>query len=89
VSAGLLDADTASVLSKDELEVAMTSGWGPDGADPEKALLAALERARGSVDFSVRKILELRQDDRCGALMVRAKSACVRRLGHPGPHRSA
>ncbi|HEY5111716.1 MAG TPA: hypothetical protein VII67_05230 [Acidimicrobiales bacterium] len=89
VSAGLLDADTASVLSKDEMEVAMTSGWGPDGADPEKALLAALERARGSADFSVRKILELRQDDRCGALMVRAKSACVRRLGHPGPHRSA
>lgn len=89
VSAGLLDADTASVLSKDELEVAMTSGWGPDGADPEKALLAALERARGSADFSVRKFLELRQDDRCGALMVRAKSACVRRLGHPGPHRSA
>jgi hypothetical protein len=80
---------TASVLSKDELEVAMNSGWGPDGADPDKALLAALERARGSADFSVRKILELRQDDRCGALMVRAKSTCVRRLGHPGPHRSA
>ncbi len=89
VKAGLLDADTASVLSKDELEVAMNSGWGPDGADPDKALLAALERARGSADFSVRKILELRQDDRCGALMVRAKSTCVRRLGHPGPHRSA
>jgi hypothetical protein len=89
VSAGLLDEDTASVLSKDELEVAMTSGWGPDGADPEKALFAALERARGSADFAVRKILELRQDDRCAALMVRAKSACVRRLGHPGPHRSA
>jgi hypothetical protein len=89
VKAGLLDEDTASVLSKDELEVAMNSGWGPDGADPEKALLAALERARGSADFSVRKILEIRHDDRCGALMVRAKSACVRRVGHPGPHRSA
>ena len=89
VSSGLLDQDTADLLAKDELEAAMTSGWGPNGADPGKALLAALERARGSADFSVRKILEVRQDDRCGALMARAKSTCVRRAGHPGPHRSA
>ncbi len=88
VSSGLLDRDTANLLAKDELEAAMTSGWGPDGADPEKALLAALERARGSADFSVRKILEVRRDDRCGAFMVRARSTCVRRAGHPGPHRS-
>jgi hypothetical protein len=89
VSSGLLDQDTADLLAKDELEAAMTSGWGPNGADPEKALLAALERARGSADFSVRKILEVRREDRCGAFMVRAKSTCVRRTGHPGPHRSA
>ncbi len=88
VSSGLLSQDTANLLAKDELEAAMTSGWGPDGADPEKALLAALERARGSADFSVRKILEVRRDDRCGAFMVRTRSTCVRRAGHPGPHRS-
>lgn len=89
VNSGLLDQETADLLAKDELEAAMTSGWGPLGADPEKALLAALERARGSADFSARKILEVRRDDRCGAFMVRAKSRCVRRAGHPGPHRSA
>ncbi len=88
VSAGLLDEETANVLSKDEIEIAMTSGWGPDGADPEKALSAALERARGSADFSARKIVELRRNDRCGVVMIRAKSTCIRRLGHPGPHRS-
>ncbi len=89
VDAGLLDQDTADLLAKDELEAAMTSGWGPQGADPEKALLAALERARGSADFSARRLLEVRRDNRCRAFMVRAKSTCVRRSGHPGPHRSA
>lgn len=88
VNAGLLDKDIADLLAKDELEAAMTSGWGPSGADPEKALRAALERARGSADFSIRKILQSRRENRCGALMVRAKSTCVRRAGHPGPHRS-
>ncbi|MCU1364053.1 MAG: hypothetical protein JWM55_1881 [Acidimicrobiaceae bacterium] len=88
VNSGLLNKETADLLAKDELEAAMTSGWGPEGADPERALVAALERARGSADFSVRQILEARRGDRCGALMVRAKSPCVRRAGHPGPHRS-
>lgn len=89
VSSGLLDRETADLLAKDELEAAMTSGWGPDGVDPEGALIAALERARGSADFSVRQILEARRVDRCSVLMVRAKSPCARRAGHPGPHRSA
>jgi hypothetical protein len=89
VAAGLIDQDTADLLAKDELEAAMASGWGPHGPDPEKALVAALERARGSADFSARKIIEVRQDDRCGVLMIRARSNCVRRAGHPGPHRSA
>jgi hypothetical protein len=88
VNSGLLTRDVADLLAKDELEAAMTSGWGPEGADPEKALIAALERARGSADFSARKILEIRRDDRCGANMVRAKSACIRRADHPGPHRA-
>jgi hypothetical protein len=89
VSSGLLDQGSAELLAKDELEAAMTFGWGPNGADPEKAFLAALERARGSADFSARKILEIRREDRCGALMPRAKRACTRRAGHPGPHRGA
>jgi hypothetical protein len=87
--AGLIDQDTADLLAKDELEAAMAFGWGPDGPDPERALIAALERARGSADFSARKIIEVRQDARCGVLMIRARSNCVRRAGHPGPHRSA
>lgn len=89
VAAGLIDQDTAELLAKDELEAAMASGWGPDGPDPESALIAALERARGSADFAARKIIEVRQDARCGVLMIRARSNCVRRAGHPGPHRSA
>ena len=89
VVAGLIDQDTADLLAKDELEAAMASGWGPDGPDPERALVAALERARGSADFSARKIIKVRQDARCGVLMIRARSNCVRRAGHPGPHRSA
>ena len=89
VAAGLIDQDTANLLAKDELEAAMAFGWGPDGPDPERALIAALERARGSADFSARKIIEVRQDARCGVLMIRARSNCVRRAGHPGPHRSA
>ena len=89
VAAGLIDRDTADLLSKDELEAAMASGWGPDGPDPERALVSALERVRGSADFSARKIIEVRRDARCGVLMIRAKSNCVRRTGHPGPHRSA
>ena len=89
VAAGLIDQDPAALLAKDELEAAMASGWGSDGPDPERALVAALERVRGSADFSARKIIEVRRDARCGALMIRAKSNCVRRAGHPGPHRSA
>lgn len=89
ISSGLLDRQTADLLAKDELEAAMVLGWGPHGPDPEKALHAALERARGSADFSARKILEVRRENRCGAVMPRAKATCVRRVGHPGPHRSA
>jgi hypothetical protein len=88
VAAGLIDHDTAELLAKDELVAAIASGWGPDGPDPKRALVAALERARGSADFSARKIVELPNDERCGVLMTRARSNCVRRAGHPGPHRS-
>lgn len=88
VSAGLLDESTAAVLSKDEVEAAMAHGWGPTGPDPARALEAALERARGSADFSIRKIIDMRGEERCEALMPRARSRCIRRAGHPGPHRA-
>ena len=89
VRSGLLDADTAAVLSKDEVLAAMQHGWGTKGADPVKALRAALERARGSVDpTAVSRIIAGRQHERCGAAMPRAGIRCIRRNGHPGPHRA-
>lgn len=89
VRSGLLDADTAAVLSKDEVLAAMQHGWGTKGADPVKALRAALERARGSVDpAAVSRIIAGRQHERCGVAMPRAGVRCIRRKSHPGPHRA-
>ncbi len=89
VRSGLLDTDTAAVLSKDEVLAAMQHGWGTRGADPVKALRAALERARGSVDpTAVSRIISGRQHERCGAAMPRAGVRCIRRKSHPGPHRA-
>ena len=89
VRSGLLDADTAAVLSKDEVLAAMQHGWGTKGADPVKALRAALERARGSVDpTAVSRIIAGRQHERCGVAMPRAGVRCIRRKSHPGPHRA-
>jgi hypothetical protein len=90
VAAGLLDEKTAELLSKDEVQAAMEGGWGAAGADPIKAIQAALARARGSVtppnDASV---LAGRREDRCGVPMPRARTRCIRRKGHPGPHRAS
>ncbi len=89
VRSGLLDADTAAVLSKDEVLAAMEHGWGTKGADPVKALRAALERARGSVDpTAVSRIIAGRQLERCGVAMPRAGVRCIRRKSHPGAHRA-
>ena len=89
VRSGLLDADTAAVLSKDEVLAAMQHGWGSKGADSVKALRAALERARGSVDpKAVSRIIAGRQLERCGAAMPRAGVRCIRRKSHPGAHRA-
>ncbi len=92
VAAGLLDEETAALLSKDELERAMAAGWGPDGPDPVAALVAALERARSRVTpvhpDDAAAIIAARDPDRCGAILPRAQRPCVRRAGHPGPHRS-
>jgi hypothetical protein len=93
VAAGLLDAESAALLSKDELEAAMAAGWGPDGPDPRTALVAALERARSrAVTLTPEEaaaILAARGEDRCGVTLPRKQRPCIRRAGHPGPHRSS
>ncbi len=89
IAAGVVDEATVSLLSQDELLVAMQHGWDDQGQlDPVGALIAALERARGSADFGEREILSARQQDRCAAEMPRAGTTCIRRRGHPGPHRA-
>lgn len=88
VGAGLLGADLAALLSKDELEAAMAGGWGADGADPELAVQAAIHRARGRFPALSDRVIRDRASDRCGALMPRAQARCIRRLDHPGPHRA-
>jgi len=88
VAAGLFTEDVASLLSRDELEVAMERGWSPSGADPSAALRAALERARGSVTFPGDRVVYDRAKDRCGAEMPRSQARCIRVAGHPGAHRA-
>jgi len=89
VASGVLEDALAALLSRDELAAAMEHGWGPDGPDRAAALRAALQRARGNVDFdSAEWVVRRRADDRCGAVMPRAGTVCIRRAGHPGPHRA-
>lgn len=89
VSAGLLDEHTAQLLGKDELEAAMEGGWGEHGPDPVAAVRAAVHRARAGVDVAdLTRILRGRAQDRCDVILPRAGAACVRRAGHPGPHRA-
>lgn len=89
VASGLLPADIADLLSADELAAAMAHGWGPDGADADLALAAAVRRARGNAGFdSARLVVTRRAEPRCDAWMPRAKTLCIRRVGHPGPHRA-
>jgi hypothetical protein len=88
VAAGLLSADEAALLSLDEIQAAMTAGWGSDGKpSPAQALKAAFERSRGRAG-DVATIVTLRMADRCAAVLPRARVACIRRAGHPGPHRA-
>lgn len=93
VAAGLLDETTAASLSKAELEAAMAQGWGADGPDPTAALIAALEqarkRSRRPADPDPAQVVAQRFGARCGADMPRAGSRCIRRAGHPGPHRAS
>jgi hypothetical protein len=91
VRSGLLSESQAAALSKDELEAAMNAGWTGGQPDPHAALVAALERARtrtrGPVD--VEDVLAKRAEDRCGAVLPRARAPCVRRAGRDDPHRAS
>lgn len=91
VAAGVLDERTATALSKDELEAAMTAGWDSDGnPDPVAALGAAMWRARAGVEpLDLTRIMAGRTAPRCGAILKRVQRPCIRRQGHPGPHRSS
>ncbi|MFI6170069.1 hypothetical protein ACIBCN_25030 [Nocardia sp. NPDC051052] len=88
-AAGLLDETIARVMSKDEINAAMSQGWGPDGPDPRAALRAALARARAGVDpGDLNRIVAGRGEPRCDAVLPRAGAACIRRKDHPEPHRA-
>jgi hypothetical protein len=93
VAQGLLDEEVARVFSADELQEAMAEGWGPEGPDPHRALIAALERARrrsgGAPEPDPATVITARSAPRCGVVMPRAGVTCIRRAGHPGPHRAS
>lgn len=84
---GLLDAedidslwDALAILVVVEEDVGL-DGWDsrPEPA-PEGTVRAAVAAAT--------EVLSRRDERRCGALMPRARTHCIRRAGHPGPHRS-
>lgn len=87
VAAKVLDAKTAALLSKPEIEAALEAHYSDD-SDPDRALVAALERARSNVTFTnPAAVVRQRGSDRCLAPMPRANSLCMRVKGHPGAHR--
>jgi hypothetical protein len=100
VAAGLLEEALAALLASDEITAALEHGWGPEGADPDRALHAAMRRARGGSGFDsaawteraegarARGIVLSRADPRCEVLLPRALAICIRRADHPGPHRA-
>lgn len=89
VASGVLEEETARLLSRSEIQAAIEHGWTADAPDPVAALAAALARARAGVDTGdVTRILDDRRVDRCEAHMPRAGALCIRRAGHPGPHRA-
>ncbi len=89
VAANLLDEEAARSMSRDEIQAALEHGWDAGSASQAAALAAAMNRARAGVDAGdFTRILQARRVDRCGALMPRAGELCIRRTGHPGPHRA-
>lgn len=93
VAAGILDEKTAASLLKPEIEAAFEGGFTDQGPDPAAALNAALERARERASrpegTDLRKVLSDRAAPRCGVAMPRAGVRCIRKEGHPGPHRAS
>ncbi|WP_040525606.1 hypothetical protein [Gordonia effusa] len=90
VQLGLLPAALAEVLSRAEAEAAMRDGYDQAGQpDMAAALSAAIRAARTRSDYQdATDILRRRTESRCAAAMPRARATCVRRIGHPGPHRA-
>lgn len=86
----LLPEDLAGVVSRAEAEAAMREGYDAAGTpNPAAALAAVLRAARTRSDYGdALDILHRRTQDRCGVTMPRARAACIRRSGHPGPHRA-
>lgn len=90
VAAGVVDAETAAVMSKPELEAAMENAWTPTGEpDPEAAVAAALRSRQGRVPPEPGTVLRERATERCNVVMPVARARCIRRKGHPGPHRAS
>ncbi|MBF6066048.1 hypothetical protein IU500_33975 [Nocardia terpenica] len=86
----LLPEDLAATVSRAEAEAAMRDGYDAAGQpDPDAALAAVLRAARTRSDYGdATDILRRRSEKRCGAEMPRARATCIRRVGHPGPHRA-
>lgn len=91
VQLGLLPAELAAVVSRVEAEAAMRDGYDEAGnPDQFAALTAVLRAARSRSDYGdATDILKRRTVERCGVEMPRARAVCVRRVGHPGPHRAS
>ncbi|HDH25470.1 MAG TPA: hypothetical protein ENH00_04655 [Actinobacteria bacterium] len=90
VASGALPDEVAALLSKDELEAALEAAWADDGTlDTERAIAAAIARHRTVSNQNISIVTERRKLPRCGAFMPRARRACIRRQGHPGPHRAS
>ncbi|MDR2256176.1 MAG: hypothetical protein LBE25_09285 [Arthrobacter sp.] len=88
VAVGALEADTAALLSTDEINAALEAAWSGGGAEADKtaALQAALLRLAGQADPD--RVVRQRQATRCGAFMPRSKKNCIRAVGHAGAHRA-
>jgi hypothetical protein len=90
VQLGLLPEDLAVTVSRAEAEAAMRDGYDEAGQPDTYAALAAVMRtARSRSDYGdATDVLRRRTEERCGAEMPRARATCIRRVGHPGPHRA-
>jgi hypothetical protein len=89
VQLGLLPEDLAGVVSRAEAEAAMRDGDETGQPDTYAALTAVMRAARARSDYGdATDVRRRRSEERCGAEMSRARTMCVRRIGHPGPHRA-